>query len=248
MSARPTPFDLVFHGLGPERFPAIRNELERAGRDPAERDGFLLLREVAELLRELRPEEGLGEAMDEFAALVHAAYLFWAEGERVVRVGGEALEKALADRGTDGQTDGRSGASTERPQSGTSELASARRTVCPSYYVQLPAQRIWAEPLVDRPPEPLDGFFARAAEDRLHLVAVFGLHPAREGFTVVEAVGPRPGALARPDHSPLFAPRLEGGAAAGLFSLLGAEELLELGWRIHGLVAGAGGVPEVALA
>ena len=39
-------------------------------------------REVVTLLRDLRPEEGLGEAMDQMVALVHHAYLTWAAGRR----------------------------------------------------------------------------------------------------------------------------------------------------------------------
>jgi hypothetical protein len=55
------------------------------------------------------------------------------------------------------------------------------------------------------------------------------------GFTVVEATGPRPLGLVRADGSPLFAPTLPGAAAAGLNAIAGAEELLELGWRVRDL-------------
>jgi hypothetical protein len=48
---------------------------------------------------------------------------------------------------------------------------------------------------------------------------------------VVETQGPRPGPLARADGSALFSSVLAGGAAAGLYSVVGSEELLELGWR-----------------
>jgi hypothetical protein len=50
-------------------------------------------------------------------------------------------------------------------------------------------------------------------------------------------VGPRPLALVRADGTELFAPTLTGGQAAGLFSITGEEELLELGWRIQELGA-----------
>jgi hypothetical protein len=81
------------------------------------------------------------------------------------------------------------------------------------------------------PAEPLDGYFIHAAGEELRVLGVFGIRPDRMGFSVVEAVGERPGTLARPDGTPVFAPALPGGAAAGLRSLVGAEELLELGWR-----------------
>jgi hypothetical protein len=70
------------------------------------------------------------------------------------------------------------------------------------------------------------------------VLGVFGIHPEREGFSVVEAVGPQPVALERPDGTELFSPTLAGGQAAGLFSITGEEELLDLGWRT-GTVAGA---------
>src|SRR6185503_15592859 len=77
---RPSPFALLFGTLAPGRFPALRAALEAAGSPPEDRERFLLLREVAELLRELRPEEGVGEAVQALVALLHASYLFWAAG------------------------------------------------------------------------------------------------------------------------------------------------------------------------
>ncbi|MEP6473676.1 MAG: hypothetical protein ABJC74_08135, partial [Gemmatimonadota bacterium] len=63
------------------------------------------------------------------------------------------------------------------------------------------------------------------------VLAIFGFHPTRMGFSVVAAEGSRPEGLARQDGSPLFAPVLPGGAAAGLFSITGPEELIELAAR-----------------
>ena len=54
----------------------------------------------------------------------------------------------------------------------------------------------------------------------------------------VEATGDRAEGLAREDGSPLFDPTLPGGAAAGLRSIVGEAELLELGWRTLSLAAG----------
>ena len=75
----------------------------------------------------------------------------------------------------------------------------------------------------------------RASE--LRVLGVFGLRPERQGFSVVEATGPRPANLRRPDGTALFAPVLPGGSVARLHSLVGAEELLELGWRARQLAA-----------
>src|SRR5690606_34582453 len=73
MEPRATPFTLVFDLLAADRFPAIREELTE-GR---EIDRFLLAPAAVELLRELRPDEGLGDAADDFVAFVHAAYCHW---------------------------------------------------------------------------------------------------------------------------------------------------------------------------
>ena len=81
--SRPTPFDARASSALSESQSSRESasSLRQAGHDPADRDGFLMDREVVTLLRDLRPEEGLGEAMDQMVALVHHAYLAWAAGE-----------------------------------------------------------------------------------------------------------------------------------------------------------------------
>ena len=215
---RPTPFDLVFGHSAHEVFPKIRLALDQAGHDPRDRDRFLMLREVVTLVRELRPEEGLGEGIDRLAALVHHAYLYWEAEERVIDLAAEQLTALL-----------------RTPPVGE-DLAEAP----PACYAQMPQHRIWAEVIPGHPPEPLDGCFVHSTPDGAarRVLGVFGIHPEREGFSVVEAVGPRPVTLARADGTELFAPTLTGGKAAGLFSITGEEELLDLGWRIQELGAG----------
>jgi hypothetical protein len=211
---RPTPFELVFEPLADARFPAIRDALQRAARDPRDRDAFLMVQEATALIRELRPEEGVGEGMDQLVAFVHHAFLLWQAGVPVLPITREQLGHLLDGAGTEEQ-----GAETP-----------------PAWYAQLPARRIWAQVLEEAPHEPLDGCFAHELGDgALRVLGIFGLHEERAGFSVVETTGARPRDLARPDGSPLFAPTLPGGDAAGLHSLAGAEELLELGWRLRGL-------------
>jgi len=209
---RPTPFSLVFGALAPERFPALSDGIAAAGRDARVRDAFLLVPEVAELLQELRPEDGLGDAVEGLVAFVQHAYLFWLEGERVVTVDDPGLTGLLS--------------SAALPHRHTAAPPSSR-------YLQLPPLRVWGVPIPSAPPEPLDGWFALRVENgTLEALAIFGLHPGREGFTAVEVTGARPGnRLVRPDGSALFSPTLAGGAAAGLASVDGEEELLELAWR-----------------
>jgi hypothetical protein len=207
MATRPTPFDLALAEFAAERFPALRDTLDRSGVDPADRDAFLLGREAVQALRDLRPDEGLGEGIRELAALLHHAYLHWAGGCRTVEVDRPALDRLL-----EGDTD----------------------TALPSGapYIQLPVRFLWAEAVAGGPVEPLDGLFMHQSAAGVRALGVFGFHPERTAFTVVEVEGARPGVLARVDGSAPYSPTLAGGAAAGLRSLAGAEELLDLAWRL----------------
>ena len=111
-----------------------------------------------------------------------------------------------------------------------------------AYYAQLPERRVWASVVEGEPAEPLDGcFVSRVPDADLRVLGVFGLRPDRAGFSAVEVSGAWPGRPARADGSALFAPTLPGGKAAGLHSITGEEELLELGWRTTGLAAAAVG-------
>jgi hypothetical protein len=215
---RSTPFDLVFEPVAESTFPSIRAALDRAGYDPRDRDGFLMQREVVALLRELRPEEGLGEGIDQLAALLHHAYLYWDGGATTLELSPEQLPELL---GT-------------VPAAPTGDPVEQL-----AYYAQVPEHRVWAQVIPGEPHEPLDGCFVHVLPDPalLRVLGVFGIHPERQGFSVVEVSGPRGAALAREDGSGLFTPVLPGGEAAGLFSLIGEEELLELGWRSRDLAA-----------
>jgi hypothetical protein len=210
-AGRATPYELVLGSVAGERFPALRVGIERAGRDPRDRDAFLMVREVVELLRELEPEEGLGEGIATMAAFLHQSYLYWMDGQRTVAVEEGALEQAL----------------------GGTDLASPTPAGPSSSYVQVPPLRVWGIPLEGETAEPLDGWFLSANGETLTVLAVFGIHPGRAGFTAVEVAGPRPSLLERADGSVLFSPALPGAARAGLASVVGAEELLELAWRLR---------------
>lgn len=202
------PYALVLGTIAPERFPALREGIAAAGRDPRDRDAFLMVREVVELLRELEPEEGLGEGIATMAAFLHQSYLYWMDGERTVTIEVAALERALVCEGPAGS-----------PR--------------PSSYIQLPPLRVWGIGVEGGPAEPLDGWFVSQSGESLSVLAIFGIHPGRAGFTAVEVGGPRPGSLERADGSALFSAALPGAAQAGLASIVGAEELLELAWRLR---------------
>lgn len=212
--ARPTPFDLVFAHTAETVFPAIRTALERGGHDPADRDAFLLVPEVVSLLHELRPEDGIGEGMDQLVALVHHAYLLWDAGALTLPIAADRLAAML-----------------DAPAPPAPALDEPPR----AYYAQLLGRQVWARVIDDQTAEPMDGCFVHASGEALRVLGIFGLRPDRDGFSAVETMGPRPGGLERPDGAALFSPVLAGGQAAGLYSLVGAEELLELGWRTRAL-------------
>lgn len=216
---RPNPFDLAFEASAQTSFPLVREAITDAGLDPRDRDGFLMLRDVVTLLRDLRPEEGLGEGIDQLAALLHHAYLFWNGGSIAFELSAEQLLDLIRHGPVSGEDD----------------------TEPPPYYLRLPERKIWAQVVPGQAHEPLDGYFQHLAPEPgiLRVLGVFGMHPDRPGFSVVEVAGPKPLALARTDGSPLFAPTLPGGAAAGLLSISGEEELLQLGWRTREVVLAA---------
>jgi hypothetical protein len=220
--ARPTPFDLVFAHSAETVFPLVRAALERSGQEPTDRDAFLMVPEVVSLLHDLRPEEGIGEGMDQLVALAHHAYLLWDAGALTLPISSDRLAALLAP-----------------PAPASPPLDEPPR----AFYAQLLDRQVWARVIDDEAAEPMDGCFVHPANGELRVLGIFGLRPEREGFSAVETVGPRPRGLERPDGTPLFAPVLAGGEAAGLFSIAGAEELLELGWRARALASELSAAP-----
>lgn len=202
------PFDLVFAGFRAERLPAIHAELG----DQSDLDTFMLAPAALDLMHELRPEEGLGDAVDDFVALVHAAYLYWRDGERTSNLDEEntrALCVPLAD--AEAVMDG---PSPERAR-----------------YIQVAPQLIWGRLAEDAPFEPLDGWFDVPSGTGLRLVACFGVHAERPGMSVAAVAGSLPAVISREDGTPLFAPTMPGGDLAGLHATSGPEEVLLLGCR-----------------
>lgn len=207
------PFELVFGALALERFPVIRAALP----EQADLDTFILAASAVELLRDLRPQEGLGDGVDEFVAFVHAAYRFWEDGQRLVHLD-QAATRALCGAepiAGEAATDG--GAA-------PSEAASA--------YIQVAPRLIWAQLNEADSFEPLDGWFAVPVARGLRVVACFGVHPNRPGLSLLVVEGVAPGKVRREDGSALFAPLMPGGDTAGLYTVVAPEELLLLAWQV----------------
>lgn len=206
-TTRLDPCTLIFGELAAEHFPRIKAALgERSDR----LDDFLLVAPALELLRLLRPDEGLGETVDDFVGFVHASYAFWAAGSRIVPCD-EARTRALCT--ADPLPDG--------PITATG----------PVRYIQVAPRLIWGRLADEQTYEPLDGWFLMPAGSALRTVACFGVHPDRPGLSVVVAEGARPERPGRTDGSPLFAPTMPGGDAAGLAAVATPDELLLLAWR-----------------
>ena len=205
------PFELVFAAMAREQFPAIQSALPAH----ADLDTFLLCSPAIDLLRELRPDEGLGDGIDEFVAFVHAAYRFWESGEELVRLD-EAATRLLC-------------AVAEPPAGSADELADSRSgTVA---YIQVAPRLVWGRLDDGDVYEPLDGWFAMPMAGGLRVVACFGVHANRPGLSLMVVEGMAPHDLRREDGSPLFAPLMPGGDTAGLHAVTAPEELLLLAWR-----------------
>lgn len=216
--ARPHPFTLVFGEMAPTHLSAIEAELG----GETSLDAFLLGRAAVELLGELRPDDGIGEAIDDFVAFVHAAYLFWAAGANTVAFD-EAGTRDLCR------------ATSPAPLRSTTDRGSsdATRVTDPAHamYIQVAPRLVWGQLTVGEPFEPLDGWFDLGTRDPIRLVACFGVHPNRPGLSVLAITGARPTACSRDDGSTPFSPRMPGGDAAGLHAVTGAEELLLMAGR-----------------
>jgi hypothetical protein len=208
MTASPHPFDLIFASLAEEHFPAIRDALAGARNI----DAFLLARPAVDLLHDLRPDEGYGDAVDDLVALLHAAYLFWTDGLHTQHLDAANTGKLCAPAA-------REAPSRNRPMPGMTT------------YVQIAPRLVWGRLVDEETFEPLDGWFATPVAGALHLVACFGVHPDRPGLTVVTVAGARPELTRRADGSASFQPTMPGGNAAGLFAVDAPSELLLLAWR-----------------
>ena len=215
---RAHPFTLVFGELAPTRLPVIEAEL----RGETSLEAFLFSRAAVELLGELRPDDGIGEAIDDFVVFVHAAFLYWAAGEHTAafdEAGTRDLCRATSAAASQPRTDRGSNAATRVPDPAH------------AMYIQIAPRLVWGQLTAGEHFEPLDGWFDLGPRDPMQLVACFGVHPSRPGLSVLSTAGARPIAPARDDGSILFAPTMPGGDAAGLYAVTGADELLLMAGR-----------------
>ncbi len=168
-----------------------------------------------ELMGRLRPDEGLGDAVDDFVAFVHAAWRFWCDGKQMVVRFDEAATRALCHPGQ------------ARARRGAPPMPRRSRGIFRStlgwYGGASPATRPMNHSMAGSP---------RAPGRSLRVVACFGLHSARPGLSVVVAEGARAASrLVARMVSLIFSPMMPGGDIAGLHAVAAPEELLLLAWR-----------------
>ncbi len=220
MTKRVNPFVLVFERLAPEHFPLIQAAIGGDQTKAADRDRFVLLGPVAQLVRELAPDDGPPEAIEAYMRLVHHAYRYWAAGSRTYDVDDAQLDGAV------------------RGGTMTSQLP------LPALYLRIPALRVWGAPRDGEAPEPLDGVFLTetATPGTIAALGIFGMHGERPGFSAVAVEGHADAQHAtigeidvpteREDGTPALASQLAGGETAAVYSITDAGEMLLLVCRL----------------
>jgi len=208
MSAtRPLPWTELISAIGEERFAEVRESLAKAGTDDLSGDAFILNGTVANLLRDLMPDDAPADAITAYGALLHMLHVCWARDWPLVTITTERLRDALS-----------------------SPIAHSPLPIAVACYVQLPERLAWAEPAPGDPHEPLDGIFLIATPARADALAVLGFRAARDGFTTMAgAIAlPSPPPPPRANGVPAFASTLPGGDLAKLVSVVDAHELCAL--------------------
>lgn len=208
------PFDLVFGELAAQRFPKLREAAAAAGYELTHRTGFQRFDPVLDLLAEIVPPDltgPRGAVMEQCATLLFVGYRYWAAGCHSFQVSPHQLRSVIENEPADGR------------------LPAVPSGAC---YLQVPERMFWARIDTGSPYEPLDGIFVvgSAEEGENTILGVLGLRAGRPGFsqvalTVASADWARCGETVR---RPLFAPVMEGGERAGLYSLVSEGELLYL--------------------
>ncbi|HEV2148411.1 MAG TPA: hypothetical protein VGR37_13495 [Longimicrobiaceae bacterium] len=224
--ARLTPYELVFDepAIEGRTFPAIQDEAEAQGVDPAHPERFAFLTRAAEAVRDVVPAEASPDSLDQYRIFFYHAFNFWRFGKRTY-----VLEPAVARYLVEASPDLRGW-----------EL----RLPAESAYVQLPPNLFWASVAADAQAEPVDGFFVCCARhtdadgepyDTLEVLMVLGIHGQRAGLSLIHfdtEVGPGipatwtegPGR----DEGTDFESVLPGGEMAGLYSIVTVTEALRL--------------------
>ncbi|MGD2136067.1 MAG: hypothetical protein PVF27_07905 [Gemmatimonadales bacterium] len=209
---RADPFTHTFAALADERFPTIRHEAQVQERDTADRPQFMALSAVQRLLSEIESAEMIERAPDaaaEYLAALYVAYQYWDAGRPSFDLPRSEIET--------------------RADAVPAEVPAVPHGAC---YLRFPERWIWARVTPDEPHEPVDGVYVvrGGRADEITILAVLGLREDRPGFSQVVVTTTAADLLAAfaERRSPPFAPVLEGGLAARLWSVTTTGELLQL--------------------
>ena len=213
MPPRVHPYAVVFGNGIDARFGAIRAAVD----SDRSLDVFLAAAPTVELLHDLRPDAGLGDAIDDFVAFVHAAFWYWCDGLLNVEFDADATRQLCAPSGV-------------APPPGGPPQATK--------YIQVAPHLVWGQPVPDSPFEPLDGWFLVPAPGGVRMVACFGVHPARPGLSVTAADLDSLADLGRADRTEPFSPTMPGGERAGLYAVTTVAELQLLALRAEYQIEG----------
>jgi hypothetical protein len=205
-----TPYELAFAGTEFEEraFPAIAEELETRGLDPARREEFGLAAAVGAALRDLVAPDAPPLAIEAYLATLFHAFHFWRAGRPVYCFEASVVRYWVEERPA------LEGWSCRAPH--------------PALYLQWPRHLFWATVSEGQPPEPVDGFFLVAREAMYDgrgpftevegLMAV-GLRPGRAGFATIAfrcGLGP---ATVPADATWMFRSEMPGADLAGIYAL-----------------------------
>lgn len=166
MNARIHPYDMVFATpeLEGKAFIEIREEAAARAVDASNRDQFLMLAKMGELMRSLLPPDADKPAYSQFSAIVLHAYHYWLAGKQTFGMDEDVLRSLLA-----------------HDFIGSWHMVSP----APAGYVQLPRNLLFARIDEGAHAEAIDGFFFRH-DGQLELLLVLGLLPNRAGFSIID--------------------------------------------------------------
>lgn len=216
MSTRLHPYDLVFATpeLEGEAFPQIREESEARAVPADNREQFLMLETMGDLLRSLLPPDAGAPAFTQFGAIAMQAYSYWLAGKHTFTIDEAVLRGLLAH-----------------------DFIGSWHMSAPAAagYVQLPRNIIFARIEESAHAEAIDGFFFRQGE-RLELLLVLGLMPSRAGYSIIDVPAELPpedaahfGDIKAREEGEDFANVLPGGDK--LFAITNSMEALKLASR-----------------
>ena len=214
-AGRLTPYEMVFgvENMAEREFPAIVEEAERRGIEPARRREFAYLDAAAALLGRLVPEQTDPGALDRYFDILFHCFHFWRAGCPLYAFEEPAIRDLI--------------------ETGPELSGWSPRETWSALYFELPRNLFWAAVSEGEPPEPVEGLFMRLgpAAEAADFLLILGMRADRPGFSVAAFVArlDPAGAPGEPDS---FLSDIPGAELAALYSLGRSSEALLLALRL----------------